>query len=266
MGQIHVFSKLAAPTYEITMKTEFTKMPDSVFFMTMSFLIALSIIATLTSNAWLVNHNVLLFIPLFSLVYFIKYKRMNISVIAFILFSFIGDASHLFFNANMEVTASSVFYLIGIFYLIFQSVKKFKLKVIKGIILGYLLVVFLISTFFVLQVYQALKLVLESSIEPKLFALISISLAVLTIISFGVYLKTQSRTSTMFFIAAISLSFSVGLNYINLYYINHDVFVILEQSFYALSLYFIFKYAAVSWSYSQESRLDYDFGSENIFV
>ena len=75
-----------------------------------------------------------------------------------------------------------------------------------------------------------------------LFGIKSLSLIVLTFVSFGVYLYTQTKQSELFLTGAIFIGFSVIMNYINLYYLYNWSFVLLQRVLYAVGLFIIFKF------------------------
>ena len=68
------------------------------------------------------------------------------------------------------------------------------------------------------------------------------SKSVLTLVSLGVYLNTQTKQSTLFLTAVLFIGLSVTLNYITLYYLNDWSLELLHRVLYALGLYVIFQY------------------------
>ncbi|MBD0823117.1 hypothetical protein [Aestuariibaculum marinum] len=236
------------------MKNWIANTDDRVFVLALWLLVAVSFIAALTSNASLVTYSLLLYVPLFSVAYFFKYKSLQFSFIAYLLFSFLGDASNLFFSENMLTKASSVFYFLGFMYLLIMILPKFKVSEIRALVGSYLVGVFCIIMFFLFQIYSILNVVLNSATEVQLFAVKSLSLVVLGLISFGVYLNTQTKVSVWFLIGVGSLFVSVVLNYVNLYYFYHLGFVAVERILYASALYFLFKYAISDKMQIQDSK------------
>ncbi|GAA4302779.1 hypothetical protein [Aestuariibaculum suncheonense] len=245
------------------MKNWIANISDKVFVLALSLLIAVSFIAVMTSSTSLMTYSLLLFIPLFLILYFSKYKYLTFSFIAFLLFSFLGDASCLFFEDDALIKASSVFYFLGFMYLLIMVLPKFKLSEVQSLVGGYLIGVFSIVLFFLFQIYQVLQDLVNSIIELQLFGAKSLSLVLLGFISFGVYLNTQTKKSGQFLIATVSLSFSVALNYVSLYYVHHLEFVVIERLLYATALYFLFKYTTTN---EEDVSLGSAFNRNNVLV
>ncbi|MCR8669102.1 hypothetical protein NO995_15560 [Aestuariibaculum sp. M13] len=236
------------------MKNWIANTGDKVFVLALWLLVAVSCIAVLTSKASLITYSLLLYVPLFSIAYFSKYKSLKFGFIAYLLFSFLGDTSSLFFTEGMLIKASSVFYFLGFMYLLIMILPKFKLSEVQPLVGPYLISVFLIFAFFLFQIYNILNLTLESTAEVQLFGLKSLSLVVLGLVAFGVYLNTQTKLSVLFLIGVGCLFFSVILNYINLYYVYRLEFVAIERILYTVALFFLFKHAVLDKEQIQEEK------------
>jgi len=70
----------------------------------------------------------------------------------------------------------------------------------------------------------------------------SISLIVLVVIAFGVYLNSETKLSILFLIMAISFVFSDILNYVSHYYVYHWSFIMLDRILHVIGLFFLFNY------------------------
>lgn len=245
------------------MKNWIANTGDKVFVLALWLLVAVSFIASITSNTNLITYSLTFYVPLFAIAYFLKYKVLHFSFIAYLLFSFLGDASNLFFTEGMLIKASSVFYFLGFMYLLIMILPKFKLAEIQSLVGSYLVGVFFIVLFFLFQIYNVLNVALESASEVHLFGVKSLSLVILCILAFGVYLNNQTKGAELFLIGTGCLLFSVILNYVNLYYIYHVGFVVIERVFYALALYFLFKYAIADREMIQEQNT---ISAKNILV
>ncbi len=107
---------------------------------------------------------------------------------------------------------------------------------------AYLFVVFVITLYFLYVIYSIMQTVVANETEVLLFGIKSLSLIILTFVSFGVYLNTQTKQSALFLTAVIFFGLSVIMNYINLYYLYDWTFVLLQRLLYAIGLYVIFKF------------------------
>ncbi|WP_299550228.1 hypothetical protein [Seonamhaeicola sp.] len=123
-----------------------------------------------------------------------------------------------------------------------MALTKFKVLRLDKIIGVYLIVVFGISMYFLYTLYNVLNMIVTDSSEVLIFTVKSLSLIILAFVAFGVYLSTQSKKSVIFLVGVIFIIFSTILNYINLYYIYHWSFEMLDRMLYVSGLYFMFRY------------------------
>ena len=75
-------------------------------------------------------------------------------------------------------------------------------------------IMILINMHFLYAIYSVLQTIIPDTLEVFLFAMKSISLIVLVIIAFGVYLNSETKLSILFLIMALSFVFSDVLNYV----------------------------------------------------
>jgi hypothetical protein len=213
-------------------------------------LLALLILISVNITVFLINDSLLiktvlpLFIPIFLIFHFMKNKKLSIVFISFLIFSFLGDASTLFFSEEIIIKTSSILYFLSYMYLIIMIAPKFKFFELDRLIAAYLIGVFSITIYFLNVFYDIVNAVLPDSNEVLLFGLKSLILVLLAFISFGVYLNTQSKQSAIFLTAVICFVFSVILNYINIYYLYNLNFLLVERMLYVVGLYLLFKYIA----------------------
>jgi len=215
---------------------------NKVFLGALLLLIGINVFGSFTGNTIVMNSAMPLFIPVFLIFYFVKYKALRITFISFLLFSFLGDTSSMFFSEDSLIQTSSILYLLSYLYLIIIVAPKFKVFEVNKLIGAYLLVVFLIAVYFLYIIYSIMQSVIANQTEVLLFGIKSLSLIILTFVSFGVYLNTQTKHSALFLTAAIFIGFSVIMNYINLYYLYNWSFVLLQRVLYAVGLFIIFKF------------------------
>lgn len=250
------------------MKNWFNLTFNKVFFSALLALIAISFFVTFTQDSLLLKSTMSLFIPVFLIFYFYKYKSLGLVFLSFLLFSFLGDVSLTFFTNETFVKASSILYFLSYLYLIAIVVPRFKLLDVNKLIGVYLLGVFIINIFFLHTLYSILKVVIPDNTEVLLFGLKNLSLIILAFIAFGVYLNTETKQSILFLVAVIFIVFSTILNYVNLYYLYHWSFEMLYRTLYAVGLYFLFKYIMVENKYKKaNTRLkEKTFSSDNILA
>lgn len=215
---------------------------NNVFLAALLLLIGINVFGSVTDNSLLMKTTMPLFIPVFLIFYFVKYNSLKIVFISFLLFSFLGDTSSMFFSEDSIIQTSSILYLLSYLYLIIIVAPNFKIIELNKLIGAYLLVVFVITLYFLYVIYSIMQTVVANDTEVLLFGIKSLSLIVLAFISFGVYLNTQTKQSVLFLTAVIFFGLSVIMNYINLYYLYDWSFVLLQRVLYAIGIYVLFKF------------------------
>lgn len=219
---------------------------NSVFFGALILLMALNVVGVITNDALIMKTAMSLFIPVFLIFFLVRYNSLGIAFISFLLFSFLGDIAPLFFSENELIEASSVFYIVSYLFLIIIVVPKFKLLEVDLLVRAYLLVVFVISLYFLYTIYNILNVIIPNTTEVILYGVKSLILIVLTLVSLGVYLNTQSTPSALFLTAVVFFGLSAILNYLNLYYLNYWILELIHRILYALALYVMFKYVMMN--------------------
>ena len=99
---------------------------NHLFLATLLLLIAINVFGSVTDNALLMKTTMPLFIPVFLIFYFVKYNSLKIVFISFLLFSFLGDTSSMFFSEDSLIQTSSILYLLSYLYLIIIVAPNFK--------------------------------------------------------------------------------------------------------------------------------------------
>ncbi|WP_159024175.1 hypothetical protein [Formosa sp. L2A11] len=119
-----------------------------------------------------------------------------------------------------------------------------KFKGIKfGTFLGtYLIVVFIVNTYLLYQLYTVLDDIITSPTEVLFFGLRSVTLIVLAFFSFAVYLNADTKSSILYLVMALCFIFSEVLFYIRNYYIYDWSLVLVERLLYGCGLVFLFYY------------------------
>ncbi|WP_318500360.1 hypothetical protein [Formosa sp. PL04] len=137
------------------------------------------------------------------------------------------------------------FYLLGYLSLLGLVVTKFK-GIRFGKFLGsYLLVVFIINTYLLYQLYTVLESIITDPTDVLFFGLRSVTLIILVLVSFAVYLNSDSKSSILYLVMALCFIFSEVLFYIRNYYIYDWTLVLIEQMLYGAGLSSLFYYMVI---------------------
>ncbi len=233
------------PTYVNIVKTWFKLTFKKVFLGALILLIGLNALGYFMQDALMVQTIGPLCVPVFLIFYFVKYKALGFAFISFLVFTFFGDVSFLFFSDDTLVQASSVLYLLSYLFLLIMVLPHFKLFEVDKWVGTYLLVVFFIALYFLYVFYGILQAMSLNPAEVLLFGVRNLMLIVLAFISFGVFLNTQSKQSALFLTAVIFFGLAVVIRYINLYYLFDWRFELLQRVMYAIALFVMFKYVMV---------------------
>lgn len=215
---------------------------NKVFFCALILLIAINSVGVATEDALIMKTAMPLFIPVFLIFFLIKYNKLGIAFISFLLFSFLGDTASMFIPEAIIMETTSTLYILSYLYLLIMVIPKFKFLEVNAIVGTYLLLVFSITMYFLYVIYGVLQTIIPNPTEVLLFGIKSVALIVLGFISFAVYLNTQTKQSVIFLTAVIFFGLSVIMNYINLYYLYNWSFELLQRVLYALALYVMFIY------------------------
>ncbi|WP_143144281.1 hypothetical protein [Flaviramulus basaltis] len=216
----------------------------------------------------LLQFTIPLLIPAFLIIFLLKNKSLSIPFISFLFFSFLGDISSVFIKGDMFFYVSNTFYFLSFIYLFLIALPKFKLFEVDKLIGIYLVTVFLINTYLLYALYGFLKSVIADGLEVNLFAVKSFMLIILTFLSFGIYLNTQTKRSILFLASCVCFGFSTILDYINVYYLYEWNFIMLHKILYVVGLYFLFSYALIENHVKKHktSEIKESYSSENILA
>ncbi len=240
---------------------------NKVFFGALLLLVTVSIFGTYSEDVLVLQTTKALFIPVFLILFFIKNKALSLPLISFFLFSFLGDASLVFFENEIFIKASSSFYFLSYICLIGIAISKFKLFEIDKVVGIYLIVIFLINAYFLYTLYGILKVIVPDSLEVFLFGVKNISLILLIFLAFGKYLANDTKPSILFLMVALCLVFSTILNYVSLYYVYSWSFVMLERVIYVIGIYLLLNYVMEeNKSSTILDKTQNSYNSDNIFA
>ena len=224
------------------MKNWFKSTTNRAFTIALFALLVFSVYASINENALLLQASKALTVPLFFSIYFIKNKFINNIFVVFLLLAFVGDLfSMMSINSGEYKMASvacfccyAVLILIGIY-----RIKGFKFK---GLVGGYLVVVFLLNAYFMYTLYQTLSYSITDSTELFFTTLQIIALLILGLIAFAGYLDKDGRQSIVFLTMSFCLIFSSVLNFIETYYIAYNLFMLLEWASHVAGLILFYNY------------------------
>ena len=249
------------------MKNSFILNFSKVFFCTLLFLVTVNILGTYSGDVLFLQTTKALFIPTLLILFFLKNKTLSIPFILFFIFSFLGDVSLAFFENEIFIKASSIFYFLSYLSLIGIAISRFKFFEIDKVVGTYLIVVFLINAYFLYTFYGILKAVVPDSLEVFLFGVKNISLILLVFLAFGKYLANDTKPAILFLMVALCLVFSTVLNYVSLYYVYSWSFVMLERVIYAIGIYLLLNYVMEeSKSTVMQNKPQDSYNSDNIFA
>ena len=211
----------------------------------LSLLVCVNIFAAVTDNELLLQCFKPLFIPVFVAFYFSKCDYINWYLISFLSFSFLADVTSVFYN-NIEILHySNLFYLISYASLLGLVLTKFNGIRFDNFLNVYLLVVFVINTYLLYQLYTVLDDIIKDPVMVIFFVLHTVTLIILSLVSFAVYLNSDSKSSILFLVMSLCLIFSEVLFYIKSYYIYDWTLVLIERLLYGAGLVSLFYYMVI---------------------
>lgn len=175
-------------------------------------------------------------------------------MISFLVFSFLGDFSSVFFSNPEMVNLSSLFYCISYFTLAYAAVSRIRIFNIDKVVGICLLVVFSINAYLMYQLFSVLQIKISDANEVALFGVKSIALMALAFMAFATYLNKDSKASILFLSTALCFVFADVLYYISNYYVYHWSFVMLDRSLHVIGLLFLFNYI-IEYNRKRKKRL-----------
>ena len=191
----------------------------------------------------------LLFLPIL-IFFFYKYSKIRLVLIAFLLFAILGDLSSLFDMKAYGVEVDAVAYCLGYLCLIYEAINRIKKLNISVLVGVYLVVVFIINTYFLYIFYGVLRETISNSVELTLIVVRVVSLLLFSLFSFTVYLSVESRQSILLLLMSISLVFSDVLYLVTDYYMYYWIFDFISKSLYLVAFYCFYLYVVNHKKYS----------------
>lgn len=183
----------------------------------------------------------LLFLPIL-IFFFYKYSKIRLVLIGFLLFAIIGDISSLFGMKAYGIEVESIAYCLGYLCLIYEAINRIKKLNISVLVGVYLVVVFIINTYFLYIFYTELKETISNSLELTLIVIRVVSLLLFSLFSFTVYLSAESKQSIVLLLMSISLVFSDVLYLVTEYYMYFWLFDFISKALYLVTFYCFYLY------------------------
>ncbi|GAA3791698.1 hypothetical protein GCM10022271_25140 [Corallibacter vietnamensis] len=180
-----------------------------------------------------------LLIPIFLMYFLTRHKRIEAAVVGFLIFSFLGDLSSVFFDNELLIESSSIAYFLSYVCLVYVAITRIHKINFDKIIGAYLTVVFAINAYFMYVLFTVLQAQIADEVEVIAFGARSIALVVLAFVAFVVYLNFETKQSIMFLVTSLCFVFSDVLFYISNYYIYDWSFVLIDRVLHAVGLFFL---------------------------
>jgi len=177
------------------------------------------------------------------LILFIQmYPKIGILLKGFLLFALLGNVSGLFSFHIKGLPIDTISYSLAYLCLLCEAVYRIKRVKINFIIALYLAFVFAVNTYLIYVLYEIFKASILNNLELGLIVFRLVSLLLLALFSFTLYLSTETQQSILLLIMSISLIFSDVLFLIDSYYMYYWVFDILSKSLYLVTFYCLYFY------------------------
>lgn len=174
--------------------------------------------------------------------FLLKNKYINPLLIGFLIFSFLGDFSSVFFSDTILVQIASLFYCLSYLCLVFAAISRIRNFKMDAVVGAYLIIVFVINSYLMYELFSILQIKISDSKEILFFGIKSIALMILAFTAFLAYLNRDSKTSILFLGMALTFVFADVLYYISNYYVYHYSFVVLDRVLHVFGLFFLFNY------------------------
>lgn len=187
--------------------------------------------------------------------FFYKYAKIRLVLIGFLIFAIIGDLSSLFDMKANGVGIDAIAYCLGYLCLMYEAIYRIKKLNISVLIGLYLVVVFIINSYFLYVFYSVLKESIVNSFELSLVVVRVVSLLLFSLFSFTVYLSSESKQSILLLLMSISLAFSDVLYLVTEYYMYYWIFDFISKSLYLVTFYCFYQYIVNHKKYSFTTKV-----------
>lgn len=238
-----------------------------VLVIVLSMLIFMNMYAAIDENVLLFRVAKLVVVPTLLILYFNKLKYMaNVFFFTFLIF-FLGDVMDVFNFSPLSIQLSMTLYTSSYLLLIFVLLGKLKRIKFEGLVSLYLILVFLLNSYFLYVFFDVVQNSLLDRLNVALIVARGISLLFMTFIAFAVYLSSESRQSIIFLTMAFCFIFSDVLYYVNHLYVYYWIFELLDKILHLIGSALFFVYVTNHHRKSKRkayNKIDYFEKSENI--
>ncbi|MCK7590843.1 hypothetical protein M0G43_09680 [Subsaxibacter sp. CAU 1640] len=224
------------------MKQVYTGLPNGVLALIFIMIFTINGIAAYYGNSLVPNITRITSILILLTLYYIYRNRMANVFLTIFLFSFLGDLFYVFNLGELSSKLSTTFYLGSYSLLVFVLLGKFKRIKYEGLVSIYLIVVFLLNSYFLYVLYGVIKENFADNINMVLSVCHGIILLAMTFFAFAVYLSQETTQSIIFLVMVFCFVFSDVLTYICNMYVFFWVFEFVSNMLHLASLILLFTY------------------------
>ncbi|MEO6348019.1 MAG: hypothetical protein ABIO60_08940 [Aquaticitalea sp.] len=179
---------------------------------------------------------------LFLTCYYTKQSHMANVFLTFLIFMFLGDTFTVFNFGDLAGKLSKILYMGAYSLLIFVLLGKFKRIKIEGLVLLYLILIFVLNTYFLYALYGEVKDNFSDKINLVLYICHGSVLVAMAFLAFAVYLSKESTQSILFLVMVFCFVFADVLEYICDLYVYFWVFDFIGTMLHFVSLGLFFRY------------------------
>ncbi|MFB9057891.1 hypothetical protein ACFFU9_14185 [Mariniflexile ostreae] len=228
------------------MRNELSISSSRIFFYALVLVVIINTIAYFTDSILVLNLINIFFIPALLIGYFLKRIGTSVLLVLGFLGVFLGDVAFAFTNYGLLEKSYNLMYIIGCFCLIGAVWSKFSFIKMDKVVGTYLMLMFLISAYFLFVFFGLVKSNSPDSAEILFVTLKSACLLIMSFIALAIYLIKESRASILFLMLSMCFLSSKILNDISLYYVYDLRLAMLDRTLHLLGFLFLFKYIVVS--------------------
>lgn len=215
---------------------------DEIFFTAFLIILVINIFAVNIKDGVIMHFIDIISLPVFLIFFFARPNKINTPFIFFFTFLFLGENVSWLFQDFSVVSSQSMFYCFAFLQLIVLVLPKFEFLKLEGFIKAYLIMMVLLSLFFIKVLHDLVGVHFLNEAETLSFYGKSLVLIVLVFVAYGYYLCIQSKLSILFLIAAVCFGFCGVVAYINFSYPESYSLITLKRTLFIIGVYFIFKY------------------------
>ncbi|WP_274476478.1 hypothetical protein [Mangrovimonas aestuarii] len=233
-----------------------TKSQVALFICVLLCVLGLNIFASVTNNQLLLQWTKPLFVPVILSFYLYRKKKQDTLLVIFLLFFFLGDYLSAISKDIWAIRSSNVLHCLSYLGLLMVLARKVKRLSIDKVVGGYLLVVFLINAYFLLVLFEILKVTVVDDFKLVLFIISGTVLFVMLFVSFAIYLSSDTKQAIMFLMMGLCFVFAEVFYFVGEYYLYHWSFIAFNRILYVSGLVFLILYRDIYQSVKVIKQLD----------